>query len=130
MARNKMNDLQEHLFLAIEMLQTGELKVDQAMAISKLGGTLLESAKVEMKYMELVGASHGQSPLLASIDEKTQAAPALPEPRITYRCTTGECGWEGTQQQKQLVVNDELRERVCPRCKRDRFQVLVNNKPS
>ncbi len=126
MANNKMTDLQNHLFQAIEMLHSGELKVDAAMAISKLGSTLLESAKVEIKYMETVGASRATSPLLASVDEKATPAPALPPARITYRCSTAECGWEGTQLQKQLVANDGLRERVCPQCKKDHFTVLVN----
>lgn len=127
MANNKMTDLQNHLFTAIEMLQSGEMEVDQALAISKLGSTLLESAKVEIKYMDTVGASRARSPLLSSIDEHT-TVPALAEARITYRCSTAECGWEGTQKQKDRIADGTEERRVCPTCKKDQFHMLVNGK--
>jgi hypothetical protein len=46
------------------------MKVDTANAISDVGRTILESAKVEMSYMKMVGADQSHSPLLVA--EPTQ----------------------------------------------------------
>lgn len=127
MGKNKMSDLQNHLFESLEMLKTGEMNPETAREVSNIGRTLLETAKVEMRYMELLGASRASSPLLASVEESSgHKRPQLPEPVITYRCANHLCNWEGKQKEKDLVRDGEKEQRVCPRCKREQFHRLVN----
>lgn len=125
MGKNKMTDLQDHLFLTIEMLRSGELRPEVAREINNVGKTLLDSAKVEIKYMETLGLSKATTPLLASIGEGDKPK-QLAEPVITYRCTGKHCTWEGKQKEKELVKDSENEHRVCPVCKKEKFQMLVN----
>lgn len=53
--KNKLPDLRDHLFEAIEMLKSGELELDKAQAINSLAQTLVASAKVEVDYVKNVG---------------------------------------------------------------------------
>lgn len=117
-----MEDLQEHLFLTLEMLRTGEMKPEVAREINGVGRTLLESAKVEIKYMETLGLSRASTPLLAGLGAATQQRPALPEPVITYKCRGTHCSWEGKQADK-LRSGDE---HLCPKCHSSKFWRLVN----
>lgn len=126
MAQNKMQDLQNHLFATIELLRSGEMKPEVAREINNVGRTLLDSAKVEIKYMETLGLSRASTPLLAGLENSTPPKPALPEPVITYRCRTATCGWEGRQKEKDLVRDGADERRVCPHCKKDQFWRLVN----
>lgn len=54
--RNKMSDLRNHLFETIEMLKDEEKPMDiaRARAISDVAQTLINTAKVEMEYAELM----------------------------------------------------------------------------
>lgn len=124
MAKNTMDDLRDHLFACIEMVKTGELKPDAAKAVEGLGRTLIETAKVELRAMELTGAARSQSRLLGPVMEAPR--PALPEPVITYKCRTRLCEWEGRQKEKEMVRDGEHERRVCPACKKDHFFRLVN----
>lgn len=127
MSKNKLVDLNDHLFESLEMLKSGEMKPEVAREVSSIGRTLLESAKVELKYMEMLGMSKGSTPLLSSISET--AAPATRQLKavvITYRCANHHCAWEGQQKEKELLRSDQEEIRVCPRCKKDQFHRLVN----
>jgi hypothetical protein len=126
MGKNKMTDLQDHLFLTIEMLRTGELKPEVAREINNVGRTLLDSAKVEMKYMETLGLSKASTPLLASIG--TEPVKQLPEPVITYSCANRHCTWEGKQKEKELLKDGDEERRICPLCKKDEFLMLINGR--
>ena len=48
MPKNKLEDLRNHLFEAIEMLKDGDLDVEKAKAIKGLGDTIVSTAKVEI----------------------------------------------------------------------------------
>jgi hypothetical protein len=127
MSKNKLVDLNDHLFESLEMLKSGEMKPEVANQVCNIGRTLLESAKVELKYMDMMGLSKASSPLLSSI---TEAPPSgqrqLAAVVITYRCANHLCAWEGQQKEKDLVRNDQEQTRVCPRCKKDQFHRVVN----
>lgn len=73
MAKNKMEDLRTHLFDTIEQLKSGNMKVDTAQAISDVGRTILESAKVEMAYMKMTDAGRSSSALLSEVAATAQA---------------------------------------------------------
>lgn len=53
--KNKLPDLRDHLFEAIEMLKAGDIEIDKAQAINSLAQTLVASAKVEVDYVKNVG---------------------------------------------------------------------------
>ena len=59
--KNKLSDLRNHLFEAIEMLKSGEMDIDKAQAINGLAQTLVASAKVEVSYISTVGGISDRS---------------------------------------------------------------------
>jgi hypothetical protein len=58
-AKNKMSDLRDHLFETLEALRDEEnpMEIDRAKAICKVADTLIDSARVEVKFMEVCDAS-------------------------------------------------------------------------
>lgn len=56
--KNKLSDLRNHLFETIERLKDEEkpMEVDRALAVSNVAQTIIDSAKVELKALELTGA--------------------------------------------------------------------------
>lgn len=65
MPRNKIGDLRNHLFAALERLNdeslTGEQLNDElkkSEAIANIGKVLVESAKVEVKYIQVVNGDN------------------------------------------------------------------------
>lgn len=55
--KNKIEDLRDHLFATLEGLRDKEtpMDIERAKAISTVANTIIESAKVEHKFMELTG---------------------------------------------------------------------------
>jgi hypothetical protein len=55
--QNKIEDLRNHLFATLEALRDKEMPMDieRAKAISQVAGTIIETAKVEVKYLEVIG---------------------------------------------------------------------------
>jgi hypothetical protein len=54
MARNKINDLRDHLFEVIELLKDEEqthMTIEKAEAISHIAQTIINTAKVEVDYI-------------------------------------------------------------------------------
>lgn len=78
MARNKMNDLRDHLFVALERLGDDDLMSDpakleaetqRAKAIVNVSNSLIESAKVEIDFLKVTGSFKTDTPLLGSIKQ-------------------------------------------------------------
>jgi hypothetical protein len=76
MAHNKLSDLRDHLFMALERLSDETLTIDQvnmevdkAKAISQLAGTLIQSAKVEIDFINATGVLESQSDLFKSVTQ-------------------------------------------------------------
>lgn len=57
--KNKIEDLRNHLFEALEMLKDGEMDVDRAKAVSGVAQTIINSAKVEVDYLRLTEQRSG-----------------------------------------------------------------------
>jgi DUF917 family protein len=57
MTKNKIHDLRDHLFLALEKLHDNEIDVHTAMAIAKIGQVVIESARVENQYQKIIDSS-------------------------------------------------------------------------
>jgi len=64
MARNKIEDLRNHLFEVIEMLKDGDIDIEKAQTISDVAQVIVNSAKVEVGFMKVVhGNGSGFIPL-------------------------------------------------------------------
>ena len=61
--KNKLEDLRNHLFATLEALADEEhpMEIERAKAIAQVAGTLIESAKVECKFLEMSGAVSGSA---------------------------------------------------------------------
>jgi hypothetical protein len=59
-AKNKINDLRDHLFAALEALQDKDapMELARAKAISEVAQTIINAAKVECEYLELTGGKN------------------------------------------------------------------------
>ncbi len=57
--KNRLTDLRNHLFETLEALKDEKkpMEVDRARAISDVGQTLIETAKLELKLLELTGSA-------------------------------------------------------------------------
>lgn len=55
MAKNKLQDLRDHLFETIERLKDDDITVERAKAIADLGQTLINTAKLELQFAEAMG---------------------------------------------------------------------------
>ncbi len=56
--KNKIEDLRNHLFATLEALQDEDnpMEIDRAKAIAKVAGVVIESAKAEVKFLEVMDA--------------------------------------------------------------------------
>ena len=77
MANNKLSDLRDHIFMALERLSDEGLtteqvvqEVDKAKAIAQLSSAIIASAKVEIDYINAVGLIDSQSELFKSVNPK------------------------------------------------------------
>lgn len=61
MAKNKLEDLRDHLFETIEALKDAEnpMELGRAKAISEVAQTIINSAKVEVQYIKSVREDTG-----------------------------------------------------------------------
>lgn len=55
--KNSLEDLRDHLFETLEALRDKDepMDVDRARAVSEVAGQIIESAKVEVKFLEVTG---------------------------------------------------------------------------
>ena len=79
MARNKISDLRDHMFAALERLNDESLsneqvkeEVDKAKAISSIGSVIINSAKIEVDYLKATGRIDSDSDIFKNIDTKKQ----------------------------------------------------------
>ena len=77
MANNKLSDLRDHIFMALERLADESMtteqitsEVEKAKAIAQLSATIIASAKVEIDYINAVGLVDSQSELFKSVNPK------------------------------------------------------------
>lgn len=76
MARNKIEDLRNHLFAQLERLNDEELtpeqvqdEVKKAKAIAGVSSAIIETAKMEIEYIKTTGLSESNSQLFQSIEK-------------------------------------------------------------
>jgi len=73
--KNKIEDLRNHLFAALESLADPDkpMEIERAKAISDVAQTIINSAKVEVDYMKQVGGR----PVSGFIPDESQPRPPL-----------------------------------------------------
>jgi hypothetical protein len=61
MARNKIEDLRNHLFATLEALQDEEkpMEIDRAKTIADVAQVIVNSAKIEVDFIKATGRSQG-----------------------------------------------------------------------
>jgi hypothetical protein len=57
MARNKINDLRDHLFETLERLKDGDIDVQTAKAMADVGQVIINSAKIEVDFIKVTGSN-------------------------------------------------------------------------
>jgi len=60
MAKNKMNDLRNHLFLALEKLHDGDIDNATAKSIADVSKEIIDSAKLEFQMVRDLGGRTSQ----------------------------------------------------------------------
>ncbi len=77
--KNKIDDLRNHLFETLEALKDDEqpMDIDRAKAIAEVGKVIVESAKVEVRFLEVTGAARGTG----FLPSEPREAPQLPARR-------------------------------------------------
>lgn len=53
--KNKLPDLRNHLFECIELVKSKEMKPEEAKTVCELAQAIINSAKVELEFMKVVG---------------------------------------------------------------------------
>lgn len=76
MANNKLSDLRDHIFMALERLADEDMtaeqvatEVDKAKAIAQLSSAIISSAKVEIDFINATGVLESQSELFKSVTQ-------------------------------------------------------------
>lgn len=79
MARNKINDLRDHLFAALERLDNDELtaeelqkELDKAEAVAQIGNVIINSAKIEVEFMKATGMIKTNSELFKGVQDESR----------------------------------------------------------
>ncbi len=54
MPKNKIDDLRNHLFEAIEMLKTGDMDLETAKGVAQLGQVIVNVSRLEVDYVKNV----------------------------------------------------------------------------
>jgi hypothetical protein len=77
-ARNKINDLRDHLFATLEALQDDEkpMDIERAKAIADVAKVIVDSAKVEVAFIAATSALAGTGFIPAA-----EELPPAPAPR-------------------------------------------------
>jgi len=75
--KNEIVDLRNHLFAALEALADPEKPMDiaRAKAIADVAQTIINSATVEVKYLQATGQNVGTG-FIRALNDKTMPAPA------------------------------------------------------
>lgn len=80
MPKNKLEDLRNHLFETLEALKDEEqpMAVDRALAVAHVAHAIINSAKLELRFLELKG-QEGESEFLSPSKQLSgNIAPAGP----------------------------------------------------
>lgn len=90
--KNKISDLRNHMFAALERLADGDLteaqiklELEKAKAISDLGKVVVESAKTEVLYAKLTKNKELEPTKFLELDEPDKAPIIRPEAKYSNK---------------------------------------------
>ncbi len=79
MAKNKLSDLRDHIFSALERIDDDQLTPEQleneikkANAVANLSSMIIQSAKIEVDFIKVTGRLDSKTELFKSIDSPKQ----------------------------------------------------------
>lgn len=79
MAKNKLEDLRDHLFAQLERLGDEDLTTEQlekevqrAKSISQVSAAIIDTAKIEVEFLETVGSFKTQSQFFKDVIDQKQ----------------------------------------------------------
>ena len=79
MAKNKISDLRDHLFSALERIDDDqlsseelEIEIKKAQAVANLSSMVIQSAKIEIDFIKVTGRLDSYTELFKSIDTPKQ----------------------------------------------------------
>lgn len=79
MAKNKLSDLRDHIFSALERIDDDQLTPEQldyeikkANAVANLSSMIIQSAKIEVDFIKVTGRLDSNTELFKSIDSPKQ----------------------------------------------------------
>lgn len=77
MVKNKISDLRNHLFETLEALKDEEkpMELDRARAIADVARVIVETGKVEVKFLEVTGAATSSGFLPSGEEEEIARRP-------------------------------------------------------
>ena len=88
--KNKISDLRDHMFAALERLGAEDLteedlkkEISRAQAISEVGKVIVESAKTEVMYAKLTGKKEKEPTKFLEVED-TEEVPKLDRPKAVY----------------------------------------------
>ena len=77
MAQNKIDNVRDHLFMQLERLNDDSLtdeqmqiEIEKAKAVSQVASVLVQTAKVEIDFINAMGVAESQSAFFSSIINK------------------------------------------------------------
>jgi hypothetical protein len=79
MAKNRMSDLRDHLFEALEALKDPDkpMDLDRAGAVCQVAQTLINAAKVEVDAMKVVSGSSTTARAFFDLKEESRDLPKI-----------------------------------------------------
>lgn len=79
MARNKIEDLRNHLFASMERLNDDDLTAEQieletrkAKSLAQLSSAIIESAKLEINYLQATDQSESKTQLFKDLNSSSE----------------------------------------------------------
>jgi hypothetical protein len=84
MAKNRMSDLRDHLFETLEQLKDGDkpMELDRAKVVCEVAKNLIESAKVEVQFLKVIGAEDAGSGFFGRVEQEHKGVSPTPVPRM------------------------------------------------
>lgn len=78
MPKNKIDDLRNHLFETLEMLKDRDapMDIERAKAVADVARVIVDSAKVEVDFLKVTGATKSTN-FLPDGDEQTPQRPRI-----------------------------------------------------
>ncbi len=68
MAKNKIQDLRDHLFETIELLKADDMEIEKAKAIADVAQVIINTAKLEVDFIRATDKTDGYYPSTGFIE--------------------------------------------------------------